>query len=150
MRLRRAISRQSGGGVQCERPALIYPLDEAGLRNGAMLRYLQASLRFAPLRAAVLGDTARTRSPAQSMAEGMDAAQGRVTGSKGVDHSIARLFLETALADLDTVDAASARIADAVISDVIPRYFAALEPAEPETTAAEPRVTVTLVRWPYT
>jgi len=33
---------------------------------------------------------------------------------------------------------------------VLPRYFAALEPAIPEAPKTAPRATVTLVRWPYT
>ena len=39
----------------------------------------------------------------------------------------------------------------AVVEDVLPRYFAALEPAKPTAAAAKPpAVVVTLVRWPYT
>jgi len=46
-------------------------------------------------------------------------------------------------------------VAAAVTLDVLPRYFAALEPLRPSTTsaravAATPPVTVTLVRWPFT
>src|SRR5262249_29785164 len=37
-----------------------------------------------------------------------------------------------------------------VATDVLPRYFAALEPARPAPRLPAPRATVTLVRWPYT
>ena len=40
--------------------------------------------------------------------------------------------------------------AAAIAGEVLPRYFAALAPATPAPPQAEPRVTVTLVRWPYT
>jgi hypothetical protein len=36
------------------------------------------------------------------------------------------------------------------VSDVLPKYFAALAPAPPVATLPDPEVTVTLVRWPYT
>jgi hypothetical protein len=41
-------------------------------------------------------------------------------------------------------------IAAAIATDVLPRYFAALGPARPSPARPAPRVTVTLVRWPYT
>jgi hypothetical protein len=37
-----------------------------------------------------------------------------------------------------------------LVADVLPRYFAALEPARPAPSRPAPKVTVTLVRWPYT
>ena len=40
--------------------------------------------------------------------------------------------------------------ASVIASDVLPRYFAALEPAQPAAPRPAARVTVTLVRWPYT
>ena len=40
--------------------------------------------------------------------------------------------------------------APAIVSDLLPRYLAALEPAKPAAARPEPRVTDTLVRWPYT
>jgi hypothetical protein len=109
-------------------------LDAAGLRYGALLRYLQAARQLAAIR--------------QSAPLGADALARRVKEidarlSKGnVDHSLGRLFLEAAQA--------GAEDAGAVVQDVLPRYFAALEPARPEKAGPAPRVTVTLVRWPYT
>lgn len=118
-------------------------LDASGLRYGALLRYLQASLRLAPLR------------PPSPAAEG--AALGKQLreldarlSATGVDHSLGRLFVEAAETELaaDTPPSGPAS-APAIADDVLPRYFAALEPAKPEPPR-EARVTVTLVRWPYT
>jgi hypothetical protein len=118
-------------------------LDAAGLRHGALLRYLQAAQRFAPLRAAPALD-------APALRRELGAFEARLA-SGGLDHSIGRLFLEIAQAELAGADAAQgATAASAIAGDVLPRYFAALEPASPETPRPEPRVTVTLVRWPYT
>lgn len=111
-------------------------LDAAGLRHGALLRYLQAAQIFAPLRQpaapALAADalTAKLQEHAERLAAG------------GIDHSLGQLFLELAQAE-----AASASI---LATDVLPRYFAALEPAPPEAPRPAPEVTFTLVRWPYT
>lgn len=112
-------------------------LDEAGLRRGAMLLYLQAALRTAALR--------NPKQPATVV--GLDDLAARLA-SGGVDHSIGRLFLEMAQADLEA--AGKRATAAAVASDVLPRYFAALEPAPPQPRQPPARVTVTLVRWPFT
>ncbi|HVG11071.1 MAG TPA: hypothetical protein VNM67_25435 [Thermoanaerobaculia bacterium] len=93
-------------------------LDEAGLRHGALLRYLQAAHQFAPLRGA--SPTSDTTALEKRLSQG------------DVDHSIGQLFLESGQAD------------------ALPRYFAALEPARPQEPGPAPKVTVTLVRWPYT
>jgi len=121
-------------------------LDAAGLRFGALARYLTAAQRFAAMRPASAGlDRAALE---RRLAE----FQGRITGGS-VDHSIAGLLLETAQADLAAAkpDAPSPPpIAAAIATDVLPRYFAALEPGKPVPARPAPRVTVTLVRWPYT
>lgn len=119
-------------------------LDAAGLRYGALLRYLQASLRTAPLR--------RAAPPADraALASKLGELDARLS-SGTVDHSVGRLLLQTAQMDLagaapGDVPASAATIA----ADVLPRYFAALEPARPAPARPAPQVTVTLVRWPYT
>lgn len=94
-------------------------LDEAGLRHGALLRYLQAAIQFEPLRG--------SPSPPADLA----ALETRLSQGD-VDHSIGRLLLESGQ------------------GQALPRYFAALEPARPREPGPAPRVTVTLVRWPYT
>jgi hypothetical protein len=121
-------------------------LDAAGLRYGAMLRYLQAALRAAPLtgRAPALtsAQAARRLGEIRERLETRDAA---------VDQSLALLFVE--MGESETAGAAagaSAADASAIVGDVLPRYFAALGPGRPRPPRPVPSVTVTLVRWPYT
>ncbi len=114
-------------------------LDTAGLRSGALLLYLQAALRIAALRS----------SPRPAAADGLSELGERLS-SGGVDHSIGRLFLETAQADVEAADTGGGATAAAVANDVLPRYFAALEPAAPRPPQPPAKVTVTLVRWPFT
>jgi hypothetical protein len=115
-------------------------LDGAGLRHGALLRYLQAVLLSAPLRrAASAADRA-------ALSRDLRALDARLAGA---DHSVARLFVEVAEADLEAATDPGVKTA-AVVSDVLPRYFAALEPAPPVAASPAARVTVTLVRWPFT
>lgn len=121
-------------------------LDAAGLRYGALLRYLRAAQSFAQVRKPSPLDAA-------TLAERLRGFDTRLS-AEGVDHSIGRLFLETAQSDLAA--AAPGKLpasAQAIASDVLPRYFAALEPARsrpPAPAVPAPRLTVTLVRWPYT
>lgn len=109
-------------------------LDAAGLRYGALLRYLQSAQRFAALRPA----------PPSVGADALKELESRLSaGAAGdVDHSLGQMFLETAKGD--------ATLVPVIAGDVLPRYFAALEPARPQPPKPAPRVTVTLVRWPYT
>jgi hypothetical protein len=109
-------------------------LDAAGLRYGALLRYLQAARQLAGLReASPLG--------ADALAGSLRDLDTRLSAG-GVDHSLGRLFLEAAQS--------GAPDAEVIADDILPRYFAALEPAPPEPPKPAPLVTVTLVRWPYT
>ena len=119
-------------------------LDAAGLRHGALLRYLQGVLRFQPLRDPPPAfDSLRTPATLRAFAARIDRA--------GVDHGIARVFLELAQADMDdTTRGAAHATAAAVAAEVLPRYFAALAPAPPAAARPPAEVTVTLVRWPYT
>ena len=117
-------------------------LDAAGLRYGALLRYLQASLRFAPLRPAAPLDPARTAGRLREL--DVQLASG------GVDHALGRLFLEIAQEAQAGGSPQDEATAAAIAGDVLPRYLAALAPATPVPPPSEPRVTVTLVRWPYT
>lgn len=119
-------------------------LDAAGLRFGALLRYLLAAQRSAQLRPdAPALDTAAVAARIRELDSRLSAGE--------IDHSIGRLFLESAQAEAASAAANSpSLVAAAIVADVLPRYFAALEPrlAEPPTPTA--LVTVTLVRWPYT
>ncbi len=119
-------------------------LAAAGLHRGALLRYLQARVRFAPLRTpvAVLDSVA--------LAHALAAADARLRAD-GRDHTLARMLLEIAHADAESAaPGATAATAAAIVTDVLPHYFAALEPAAPAPARPAPEVTVTLVRWPYT
>ena len=116
-------------------------LDAAGLVHGALLRYLQAAQRFAPLLPIEPLDAARVADRLRGLGERLSAGD--------VDHSLGRLFLERAQEALAASPPDLATAAP-IASDVLPRYFAALEPSRPEPPRPEPRVTVTLVRWPYT
>jgi hypothetical protein len=118
-------------------------LDALGLRHGALLRYLQAALRFGPLRPVPASDAA-------TLSAALVDVERRLAGDAR-DVSLGRLFLEVAQDDLaGAAEGQAASTAAAVARDVLPRYFAALEPAKPAPPRPEPRVTVTLVRWPYT
>jgi hypothetical protein len=117
--------------------------EAAGLRYGALLKYLQAVQRFAPLRPGASVPDAAT------LAAGVDAFAARL--DPRVDHSLGLYFVEAARADLArATEKAPPAIAAAVVADVAPRYFAALGPAPAVPPRAAPRLTVTLVRWPYT
>jgi hypothetical protein len=120
-------------------------LDAAGLRYGALQRYLLAVLRTALLQSVPAQEPAAIRAR-------LNAIEPRLS-ERGIDHTIARIYFERALTELDRAEPAAIGISiAAVIADsVLPKYFAALEPAPAATAAsASPRVTVTLVRWPFT
>jgi hypothetical protein len=116
-------------------------LDAASLRHGALFRYLMAAYRFAPLR------TTPPALGAGELAEELARLQARLSPGS-VDHSLGRLFLELAQAEAESPTGAAN--AAAVALDVLPRYFAALQPAPPRSPPAPPLIHITLVRWPYT
>jgi hypothetical protein len=123
-------------------------LDAAGLRYGALLRFLLAAQRAAALKPV---DSAATPDAVRA---GLDDLEKRVA-APGADHSIARIFVEAARSDLDGTSppapgASPGAAAAAIVRDVLPRYFAAISPAGPRAPRSAPEVTVTLVRWPYT
>jgi hypothetical protein len=109
-------------------------LDAAGMRHGALLRYLQAAHRSAALRSTPRLSADELASRRRILAERLD------TGP--TDHTLGLTFLEAADAD--------PAVAATVITDVLPRYFAALTAVPPRPAPAQPRLNVTLVRWPYT
>jgi hypothetical protein len=120
-------------------------LDAAGLHFGALLRYLQAAMRFGMLKAET-GPGA----PRATIAAQLAAAAARLDDG-ATDQSLGQLFVERGEFELAR-DAAETPgpIAQAIASEVLPRYFAAMSPAAPRPPAGPPAVTVTLVRWPYT
>jgi len=119
-------------------------LDAAGLPRGALLRYLQAVLRLQPMLARPpTFDSVATRARLREFADRL--------ASERVDHSLGRLFLETAESDLEDTSATTVHAVAAAVAEVVmPRYLAALEPAKAPAPRPAPEVTVTLVRWPYT
>ncbi len=126
-------------------------LDEAGLRYGAIHRYLQAALRAAPLL------PARKPLDAEAVRARLKDLEARLA-SAAFDNSIGQLWIETARAELDAAagkpaDASAAKTPDTaatIAEDILPRYLAALSPGKPPAPRPAPEVTVTLVRWPYT
>jgi hypothetical protein len=121
-------------------------LDAAGQHHGALLRYLQAAQRVAPL-------VRPSSAPADAAATAATIDRWQATLSKGgIDHSIGRLFVQEAeSAVLDAKPAAGGPDSAAIIvDDVLPRYLTALEPGRPAQAGPAAAVTVTLVRWPYT
>ncbi len=145
-------------------------LDAAGLRYGALLRLLQASQRFAPVRASAPKEP--TAPPSVDGVKAALAALEKRMASGTIDHSLGRLFVEMVESELATSPGTPTPNAVALVSDVLPRYLAAFEPARaprPKPPAAvlggapphvppgdavgssvAAAVTVTLVRWPYT
>jgi hypothetical protein len=117
-------------------------LDAAGLRYGALARYLQAALRTASLLPPAAPSDGGT------LVERLRGFETRLA-APDTDHSIGRIFLESAQADV-AANTAKAANAEAIAADVLPRYFAALQPAAARPVQPPPAVTVTLVRWPYT
>ena len=118
-------------------------LDEAGLHYGALLRYLEGARRVGQIRGTPI-DADAIKAKLRDFQSRLDAAD--------VDHSIARLLIETAQADLAAPPKGGPAIATSIATWALPRYFTAIAPATATkaTTLAPDAVTVTLVRWPYT
>jgi hypothetical protein len=114
-------------------------LDAAGLRYGALLRYLDAAMRTARITAKLL--------PREEIRSRLAELKTRLDAT-AADDSIAQMFVEAAEADVEAND--PPRNASAVVTDVLPRYFRALGAAPDVTNVPKPLARVTLVRWPYT
>jgi hypothetical protein len=120
-------------------------LDAAGLRYGAMLRYLDAAMLVAPLRQPAPPPLA----PA-ALRKRLDEFAARLSAG-GIDHSLGRMMLEGAQDEVaSAAPGTSPAASTAIVTDVLPRYFAALAPAAPKPPKPKPQVIITLVRWPYT
>lgn len=117
-------------------------LEGSGLRYGALFRYLQARLSFSKIAKATPApvDVSETGKRIHKIEQRLAA--------EAVDHSLARLYLEMAAAQSASGENEAA---GTIFEDVLPHYFAALQPAARKAPSApNPTVTVTLVRWPYT
>ena len=117
-------------------------LNTACFWRGALFRYLQAVQRFAPLKPG--SEPLEGEAPASRL----KSFESRLSSSE-FDESIGRLFLESGQASA-AAPGPGVLPAWPIATDVLPRYFAALEPAPAAPPRPAPRATVTLVRWPYT
>src|SRR5262249_57578933 len=93
-----------------------------GLRHGALVRYLQAAGRFAPIRAMAPGGGA--------LEDDLRSQEVRLAGGN-VDHTIGRLFLEIGRAEAARGTPEGTANAPAVATDGLPRSFPPLAPAAP-------------------
>lgn len=119
-------------------------LDAAGLRHGALLTYLQAVLRLG------LVEPPSTLPESEALSRELASFAARLSQGP-VDHSLGRLFLEWAEDDLaHPLLGGKPTVAAILAEQVLPKYFAALEPAPPPPPVLAPQTRVTLVRWPYT
>jgi hypothetical protein len=114
-------------------------LDAAGFRFGALVKLLETARRT--------GQITKKPLPRDEVSARLRDAAARVKGASA-DATIAQMFVEAAENDLDANAAPS--IASAIVTEALPRYFAALAPAPPARAAAAPDAVITLVRWPYT
>jgi hypothetical protein len=115
-------------------------LDASGRHEAALFEYLLSRYLFAPLR----GAAATEATPAA-------IAAARASLGRERDDSIIEFFLQLADEGVSGDVPAQRRGAAAALDDVLPAYIAAVAPPRVMTrNAAAPRVTITLVRWPFT
>lgn len=118
---------------------------DAGLRYGALYKYLDARVRFARLK----GEQQSIDAPE---AERRAAEVTKRFGREPADHSIGSLYIEMALAEIPNPAAGTngGATAKTIFEDVLPHYLAALQPSKPQPAKPNPEIKVTLIRWPYT
>lgn len=124
-------------------------LDHAGKNDGALQQLLSASLTFGGLSAAAAG-----QNDAGELQKQLLKFKGRFAENSS-DPSIGEMYWEILTASASSkTPATGAKRAAIIVDDVLPRYFRATTPGESATaTAVAPtgaKVTITLVRWPYT
>lgn len=116
----------------------------AGLHHGAWFKFLQATHRTALLQPPTVPavDVLRTR---------LSSTDTELRALPG-DHTIARVFLDRAAIELEkpTPDAAGLLAITVILDVVVPAYRAALASTPVVAPPVEPKVTVRLVRWPFT
>jgi hypothetical protein len=124
-------------------------LDAAGLRHGALYKYLDGRRRLHAVSGAAVA-------PRDEMARRLEAMRTRLSDAPG-DHGIGWLFWEMAAFNLegkgDGGDERHQRAA-AVLDAALPEYFEILDrrsaPAASSPAGRKEEVRLTLVRWPYT
>jgi hypothetical protein len=117
-------------------------LNAAGLRYGALIRYLEAARRAGQLR----GTPPLQRDELTKRLRDFEAK----ISAGNIDQTIGQVFVESAQSDVASPPQTPPVVATSIVTWVLPRYFAALEPAAPAKAKPAPTVSVTLVRWPYT
>lgn len=119
-------------------------LRAAGLHHGAWFKLLQATQRTALLQSPPV--------PTTDVLRATFAAADREFREMSGDHSLVRIFLDRAAIELEKAapEAAGLSAVNAILSAVVPSYKAALAPSPATPPAADPKVTVRLVRWPFT
>jgi hypothetical protein len=123
-------------------------LNETGASMGALQQYLEAVLSFGLLQA---------RTPDAAALDALQAAHDSFAErfeDDEIDHGIGRMYFELAEREWarqrTRPEATAARTVQVVLAEVLPRYFAAIDPAREVGAPVTPSVVVTMVRWPYT
>lgn len=124
-------------------------LDSSKAYAGALYQYLEASRHYGMLDPTV-PDEAKQSALRSQVAEELK----KVSISRR-DDSIAQIFLEKANGWLNKPEGAAPspdewRSTRVILEQVLPAYYAALEPGAPLQQRAGRTATLTLVRWPYT
>jgi len=128
---------------------LAQELDAGGFYAGALYQYLMAVLEYGLL------DAAPVTTTQQAELQPAIAAARKKLKTSGRDDSLVELSLELAdswikHADGSTPTTDDWRSAEVILDQVLPAYFAALNPPVLPKRATAGRVEITLVRWPHT
>ena len=128
-------------------------LDHAGKNEGALQQLLRAALAFGSLNGA-----AENQNNPGEVQKQLLAAKDRFSGNSN-DQSIGQMYWEIAQSELaasassKTYTTGNLRAA-IIVSDVLPRYFRSMNGGTTAgavaASASGAKVTITLVRWPYT
>jgi len=123
-------------------------LETAHLYAGALYKYLDALEMFETLNASSSGNTPTPEELQKKVQQMHDSF------TPGADSSLLQLFLErsagNAGADAAAKGPSKSQTQQAILTKVVPAYYAALKPQELSSQPVAKTITVTLVRWPYT
>jgi len=128
---------------------LAQELDAARLYSGALYQFLEAVRNYGMLTAVPPDGKGKS-----SLKIAIGSMQKKLEASER-DDSIAQLFVERAGSQVEHAagkapTADEWRSAQVIIDQVLPAYFATLQPASPQQRESGKTVDITLVRWPYT
>ncbi|HLJ45125.1 MAG TPA: hypothetical protein VKU01_03915 [Bryobacteraceae bacterium] len=124
-------------------------LDSTRFYYGALYQYLEAVRHYAMLDPAPVAANRQ-----KELKAAIDAERAKLAGS-GRDDSIPQIFLERAAWQVAHPDGSAPsadewRSAQAIVTEVLPAYAAAMKTAPALLETKGKTVDVTLVRWPYT